>query len=176
VSEEPEDGRSGPPPVRAGTQDAWLAANIRDARSRAGMSQGEIGRRMKELGWPWSQQTVARTEDGTRKVGAGEAAALARILSSTVDRLLMPGRQASLMALLDTTTARALSAWEQASDWGSELLAAQRQLAVTLREAAASEFAGDPRVAALVAEAERAMTLTPESAAADARAQKGGEP
>jgi len=174
VSEEPEG--SGPGQFRAGTQDAWLAANVRDARNRVGMSQGELGRRMKALGWPWSQQTVARTEDGARKVSAGEAAAVAGIFSTSVDRLLMPGRQASLLALLDAVTARALTAWEEAAEWGGELLAAQRQLAVTVKEAAASEFAADPRVIALVAEAEHAMTLTPEGAAAAARGQEEGRP
>ena len=175
MSEEPEDGEPGPPPIRAGTEDSWLAANVRDARIRAGLSQGELGRRMKDLGWPWSQQTVARTEDGKRKLSAGEAAAIARILSATVDRLLMPGRQASLMALLDAATGRAATAWEAIAEWTDDLLAAQRQLAVTLKEALASEYAADPRVAALIAEGEHAMTLTPESAAADAREQEGGQ-
>lgn len=175
MSEEPEDEAPEPPPIRAGTQDAWLAANIRDARIRAGMSQGELGRRMKELDWPWSQQTVARTEDAARKVGAAEAAAIARIMSTTVDRLLMPGREASLMSLLDVTTGRVLTAWERAVDWGSELLTAQWHLAGTLEDAAASEFAADPRVAGLIAEGKQAMTLTPESAAAYIREQKGDE-
>lgn len=171
MSAEPEDGE-GEPQVRAGTVDAWLAENIRDTRTRAGMSQGELARRMKELGWPWSQQSVARTEDGRRKVGAGEVAAVARILEVTVDRLLMPGRQASLMGLLDAAIARADTAWEEAAGWSAELLTAQRHLSGHLSRAAASGFAADPRVAALIAEARRAMALTPEGAAKSAREQE----
>lgn len=156
----PEETESGPPPLKAGVEDAWLAENIREARESLKMSQGELARRMRDLDYRWWQQTVRRVEEGTRNVVAGEAAALARILGTSVTRLMMPGRKASTIALLDTGTARAGEAWEQVESWTAALAAAQRQLARTVAETEEGEFADDPEVAGALADARQALGLT----------------
>lgn len=163
-SQDTEGTEGGSPPLKAGVEDAWLAGNIREARKRARMSQGELARRMAELGWPWHQQTVRRAEDGSRKIIAGELQALARILGMRADRLMMPGREASAMALLERSVNSAQDAWEQIARWAESLSAAQRQLALTVSETEAADFRDSPAIAELLREAREALGLTAESA------------
>lgn len=165
--EEPEEAEPGIPLIKAGVEDARLAENVREHRQRLGWSQGELARRMSDLGWPWHQQTTRRVEDGGRKVSAGEAAALARILGTTVARLMMPGRQASIAYLLDTFTARAHEAYGQVAAWTASLEAARRQLAHTVGEAKASPWAEAPQIADLVRAASEACGLDPGDALAE---------
>jgi transcriptional regulator with XRE-family HTH domain len=163
--EEPQE--DGALVIKAGVEDANLAANVREGRQRAGMSQGELARRMKAAGWPWHQQTTRRVEEGSRQVGAGEAAALARILGTTVTRLLMPGRKASLAYLLDMAAGRAREAHEQVASWTASLEAARRQLSVTIAEALESPYAESPEIAGLIREAQAAAGLDPRDAVAE---------
>ena len=78
----------------AGLVDERFATNIREERQRQKLSQGELARRMAQLGFPYYQQTIRRIEEGRRKVSVGEAEALARIFGTSVDRLTWPGRVA----------------------------------------------------------------------------------
>lgn len=171
-----EDADNGAAGFRAGVEDDWLAANVRESRARLGLSQGEVARRMADLGWPWYQQTVRRIEEGSRRAGAGEAKALARIFGTTVDRLMMPGREASAGALLETRTARAYGAWEQISGATASLAAAQRQLSLTAGVAVA-DFPESPLIGRLLGEARRALALTAEGAVKHGKAagEDGGE-
>lgn len=163
--EESAEGEGPPvPQIRAGAEDRNLAGNVRDLRERLGISQGELARRMADLGWPWHQQTTRRVEDGSRKVSAGEAAALARILGTSVTRLMMAGRQASLAYLLDSFTGRAHEAYGQVAAWTAQLQAARGHLARTAREAKASPWATAPEMAALIREAAAACGLDPQDA------------
>lgn len=165
--EELAKSEGGPPPIRAGVEDEWLAANVRERRTALGLSQGEIARRMADLGWPWYQQTVRRIEQGSRKAVAGEAQALARILGTTVDRLMMPGREASIAGLLEMKTHSAIDAWENIAGWTASLEAAQHHLAHTIAEAEGSPYRDSPLVAGLLTEARQVLALTAESAIAD---------
>lgn len=167
LQEKAEEPEGGPPPIRAGVEDDWLAANVRERRVRLGLSQGEIARRMADLGWPWYQQTVRRIEDGSRRAGAGEAKALARILGTTVDRLMMPGREASAAGLLEMAAQNAHDAWENISGWTGVLTAAQREL--RLISAEAEPYRDSPLITGLLREAREALKLTPESAVEDGR-------
>jgi transcriptional regulator with XRE-family HTH domain len=170
---EPEtEEQAGPPPVHAGVDDDRFAANVREMRSRLGISQGELARRMSDLGWPWYQQTVRRTEEGGRKVAVGEAKALARIGGTTVDRLTLPSREASAASMLESGAGRAFGAHEQIAAWTNDLMAAQWHLAGTISEAERSEFAGTPLIARLLAEARNALALVPEDAVAAARRER----
>lgn len=170
--EKAEETEGGPPPIRAGVEDGWLAANVREMRGSLGLSQGEIARRMSDLGWPWYQQTVRRIEDGTRKAGAGEAKALARILGTSVDRLMMPGREASSAGLLERAMGPALRAWEEISGWTAELEAAQHRLALTIDQIERGEYRDSPLVARLLGEARKALGLTAESAVRHGREEQ----
>lgn len=178
--QEPEDTEGGAPILKAGIEDAWLAENIRERRlsfrmpdGKIKMPQGELARRMADLGWPWSQQTTRKVEDGTRKVAAGEAAALARIFGTSVDRLMMPGREASAAALLERTVHRALEAWEQVSSWTGALDGAQRQLSLTVAETERSAFRDSPLIAGLLDEAREALKLTADDAVKDGLEDQG---
>ena len=159
-----EDAEAGPPPLPAGLADERFAANIREERERQGKSQADIARLMRERGWSYHPQTVQRIEAGHRKVSVGEAEALARILSTTVDRLTWPGRAASTAAFLDQVTARAESAWEQIAAWTATLLWAQHQLRTSVAEAERAQFHGSDKIREIVREARSALEMTPEAA------------
>ncbi|MBD8205528.1 helix-turn-helix transcriptional regulator [Microbacterium sp. CFBP 8790] len=62
------------------TSDAAFAQWIKEARSRAGLSQEELARRMRDRGHDFQQQTVYKLERGARRVSIGEAVALADAL------------------------------------------------------------------------------------------------
>lgn len=157
----------GPPRTPAGLADERFAANVRELRERNDMSQADLAREM--TNWRWYPQTVHRVEAGQRKVSVGEAKALAEILHTTVDRLTWPGREASAAALLDTTTARAESAYEQIAAWTASLLWAQHQLSATVADEERAGYLGSARIRELVQSARGAMKLTPEQAIADGR-------
>lgn len=125
---------------------------------------------MAERGWPYHPQTMQRIEGGHRKVSVGEAEALARILSTTMERLTWPGQMASAASLLDTFTGRAEEACAQIARWTSTLLFAQRQLATTVTEAEAGGLHGSEQIRVLVGEARDAMAVTPEEALSAGRA------
>jgi transcriptional regulator with XRE-family HTH domain len=156
-----EAGEDHPPDVRAGIADERFAVNFRHERERHGLSQGEVARRMAALGWPYYQQTVARIEEGKRKASVGEAEALARIVKTTADRLTMPSLEASLTTLLNATIARVVAAYEEVGQRTTALLAAQRQLTLSVDEAQAAKYCGSPLVRKLSDEARQVITLDP---------------
>jgi transcriptional regulator with XRE-family HTH domain len=53
---------------------------LRAARQSQGMTQLDLADQMAELGFPWSQPTVARVERGRRPLSLAEAHALLDIL------------------------------------------------------------------------------------------------
>jgi hypothetical protein len=69
------------------------------------MSQGELARQMSARGWPYYPQTVHRLERGQRKIGFGEAAEIAAILGTSIDRLAWAGPEADAVEILDSSTA-----------------------------------------------------------------------
>lgn len=166
MTEEKEETGDGPPPYPAGTEDAWLAENIRDTRERTEpkMSQGELARRMEALGWPWWQQTVRRVEEGSRKLTPGEASAVARILGTSLARLMMPGREASAIDLLDRGTGAVIDAHEQIAGWTESLAGAQENLARSVAETEAAGLGASAPLSGPLREARDALGLTAESA------------
>jgi transcriptional regulator with XRE-family HTH domain len=171
-SGEPADGSEEAPPVEpAGLADERFATNIREERERQKKSQGELARQMAERGFPYYQQTVRRIEDGRRKVSVGEAKALADILETTMERLTWPGRAASSAAMLDMTTARGLSGWDQIAAGTRELLYAQYQLEVSIAEAERAGYYGSEKVRLITDEARAVMDLMPEDAVAQGRSE-----
>ena len=66
---------------------AELAANIRAARSRAGMSQKSLAARMRELGFGWQYQTLGKVENDSRPLLAAELLGLALALGVTLPYL-----------------------------------------------------------------------------------------
>jgi hypothetical protein len=67
-----------------------LGRNISAARGRLQMRQTGTAERMRALGFPWQQQTVAATEKGKRRVTAEEILALSVALETTMFALMAP--------------------------------------------------------------------------------------
>ena len=67
-----------------------VAANIRAARARLGITQAQLAARMRDLGHDWYQQTAGATERGDRRATAEEIAALALCLDTLPDVLTLP--------------------------------------------------------------------------------------
>jgi transcriptional regulator with XRE-family HTH domain len=72
--------------------DEWrrtIAANIRAERARAGISQDDVARQMRDLGFPaWQRGTVSLAEQAKRRVTCDEAIGLAWILKTNISTLL----------------------------------------------------------------------------------------
>jgi hypothetical protein len=66
------------------------SANIRAARARLGITQAQVARRMRQLGYGWYPQTCGLVERTQRPLLADELAALALVLETTVDVLALP--------------------------------------------------------------------------------------
>lgn len=63
------------------TPEERLAVRIRQRRTSLLLSQAELAARMSELGQPWHQTTVAKTERAERELRYPELVALAQVLS-----------------------------------------------------------------------------------------------
>lgn len=131
---EPQQADDNPPQAAAGVIDEWVAWNIRIRRENLGWSQADLAGKMAALGWKYHPQTVHRIESGQRKVTIGEAEALARIFSTTVDRLTWPDMATHTAAWLGVFTARADAAFEQIVTQARELLFDREHLERALAE------------------------------------------
>ncbi|WEG10431.1 helix-turn-helix transcriptional regulator [Microbacterium horticulturae] len=79
-----------------------FAENLRTLREQKGVSQSEIARRLDREGWPgFHQTTISRVEKGERTLSIGEAAAVAEMLGSSLDRMMDPPEGVEQAALLD---------------------------------------------------------------------------
>jgi transcriptional regulator with XRE-family HTH domain len=58
-----------------------VGANVRWFRKAAGVSQSELAQRLAERGFPFSQTTVVKTEQGVRPLKFEEAVAISEILA-----------------------------------------------------------------------------------------------
>ncbi|MBP1241719.1 hypothetical protein ABID92_000453 [Frigoribacterium sp. PvP120] len=74
--------------------DELIGRNV--LRLRGDRSQKDVADAMREFGYPWSQTTVWKVEQGTRSLRLHEADALARVLGSTRASLTMSSREAEL--------------------------------------------------------------------------------
>jgi transcriptional regulator with XRE-family HTH domain len=77
------------------TPDERFALNLRILREREGLSQSALAEAMSERKHAWHQQTVAKVEAAARPLRLAEAADLADILRTTLDRLLWTGPEAN---------------------------------------------------------------------------------
>jgi transcriptional regulator with XRE-family HTH domain len=134
--DEPEQADDKDPtgPAQAGVIDEWVAWNIRIRRENLGWSQADLGKEMTALGWKWYPQTVHRVESGQRKVTIGEAEALARIFSTTVDTLTWPDMVTHTAAWFGVFISRADAAFEQIAAQARELLFDREHLERALTE------------------------------------------
>lgn len=167
-----DEDSEGPPRTPAGLADERFAAQVRERRERAKMSQADLAKEMSAVGWPWYPQTVHRIENGTRKVSVGEAKSLAEIFGTIVDRLTWPGKEASAAGLLLMFTVRAEDAWRQVASWTSTLRHAQKQLSGTLASVERDGYFGSDEIRELAEEARNAIGLTAEGAVTEANREE----
>ncbi|MFI2702871.1 helix-turn-helix transcriptional regulator [Cellulosimicrobium composti] len=78
-------------------EDAAFAESVKRLRERKGWSQGELARRLQDVGWEnFHQTTVSRIEKGERPVRLSEARALANALDSSVGDMVQSGELGEL--------------------------------------------------------------------------------
>jgi transcriptional regulator with XRE-family HTH domain len=127
---------------------------------------------MAALGWKYSPQTVNRVEHGQRKVGIGEAEALARIFGVTVDALTWPDMATHTAAWLGVFTARADAAFEQIAAQTQELLFDREHLERALAEIDLRGKGATEGAAEAIDEARSVLeNADPEQAITEGRAQ-----
>lgn len=78
---------AGPLPV-PDTPEGRLSLRIRRLRTQRLLSQAQLAGRMSELGQPWHQTTVAKTERAERELRYPELLALAEVLDVPISELL----------------------------------------------------------------------------------------
>jgi transcriptional regulator with XRE-family HTH domain len=128
------DGEEPAALASAGIIDEWVAWNVRLRREGLGWSQADLSAKMAALGWKYHPQTVHRIESGQRKVTIGEAEALARIFSTTVDSLTWPDMVTHTAAWFGVFIGRADAAFEQIVTQARELLFDREHLERALAE------------------------------------------
>jgi transcriptional regulator with XRE-family HTH domain len=149
--------------------DANIAANVRAYREARGISQEDLAGQLAETGFPFSQATIWKIENGQRPVKAAELAALADALEvrSAMTLTRQPDNTRHLIDL-QQAAARASSVWHQVKDAATEYLDAQINLLVAAYEAR--------EAGVTVTELETAwLTTTPEEAVIQARVDSDDE-
>lgn len=161
-------------PASAGIIDEWVAWNIRLRREGLGMSQADLAVKMAALGWKYHPQTVHRVESGQRKVTIGEAEALARIFSTTVDSLTWPDMVTHTAAWFGVFTGRADAAFEQIVTQARELLFDREHLERALAETERLGIGGQDGVREVIEDARSVLdNSSPERAVEVARGEYG---
>jgi len=149
--------------------DANIATNVRAYREARGVSQEDLAARLAEAGFPFSQATVWKVENGQRPVKAAELAALADVLEirGAMSLTLRPDTARHLIDLQEAG-ARASAIWHQVKDAAAEYLDAQLNLLVAAYEAREAGIT--------VTELETAwLSTTPEEAVIQARVDSEDE-
>ena len=145
--------------------DANIAANVRARREALGISQEDLGERLAEAGFPFSQATIWKIENGHRPVRAAELAALADALGehSAMSLTWRPDTGQRLVDLRQAI-AHAYTTWHQAKGAAAEYLEAQLELAVMAHLAR--------KAGIIVTEMDVSwLAITPEEAVFEARAE-----
>jgi hypothetical protein len=97
---------------------------MRVLRKRKDLSQAALAAAMAARGHPWHQQTVVRAESAARVLPFTEAADLAEILGTTLDRLTRPSGEAQAVESLDAAGWSVVVAHEAIAAGVTALLAA----------------------------------------------------
>lgn len=117
-----------------------LGENVRAIREARGLSQDDLAREMTDRGWQYYQSTVYKIEHGERKVSFGEAADLAAILGTSLDRFAWTGAEANEQAMVNDAVATLRGRWEEAAGAASALLAARARAERILAMSAGSKY------------------------------------
>ena len=119
--------------------DEVVAANVRELRSAAGLSQAALAQQMRERGHDhWHQTTVSRVESARQGLRLGDVAALNEILRGNVLQgapMFSPENQEAALARLDhlfyeLLDAELISLEDRASGIANDVRALRERLAV----------------------------------------------
>jgi transcriptional regulator with XRE-family HTH domain len=149
---------------------ARIGGNIRAARERRGLSQRDVAAEMTaRIHGDWQQPTVNKVEHGHRKLSLIEAAAIAAILDTTIDRLLWLRGEDAVVATTEEAIGRLRQAWQDMSDATLRLARARAAGERALADAKASKYNRARDTAAVLEE--EIESQTPEAALTDGRAR-----
>jgi transcriptional regulator with XRE-family HTH domain len=155
----------------SGNADELLAWNLRMLREQAGISQDALAAAMTERGHKWYQSTVYRVESGKQTVRFGEAAALAAILGTAMDRFTWASHEAMGVELVTGRARKVRESARSAADAIVVLLAALTVAERVLAQTAENPY---PRVQEARRELARDMGLYGvEGAVAEGKRQFG---
>jgi transcriptional regulator with XRE-family HTH domain len=160
-----------------------LADNARAARARAKLTQQSTAAHMRLLGCRWHFQTVGNVERGDRPLSAYEVAALAIVLGTTAEVLILPPPDVPLVSFSEQVIpSQRVAALDDSVSWDGDTIKVtaptetyrpvdQRRAAMAAMEAAWEKLrqveAGD---------ATWAPPHSDDLGAADIRPQRPGEP
>lgn len=146
----------------AETADERFAENFRKRRELLRLSQTDVAEKMTERGFAFHQQTVAKIERGTRRVGIGEATELANILDLDISALLMPTDVAMTERHLYGDRKKIEKLYEQIIETSIEVIRHQFRLQGSIRRA--EKFTQHARIRRAISYASRALDMTPDRA------------
>jgi transcriptional regulator with XRE-family HTH domain len=116
--------------------DAYIAANVRAYREARGISQEDLAGRLAEVGFPFSQATIWKIENGQRPLKATEMVAIADALEIRgAMALTFQPDAASHLISLQQAKAHAGASWHAIKDAATSYLKAQIDLVFTARAA-----------------------------------------
>lgn len=148
--------------------DANIAANVRAFREARGISQEDLAARLAEAGFPFSQATIWKIENGRRPVKSAEQVALADALEADPWTLTRRPETGKHLLNLKQANNRAYVAWHQVKVAASEYIDAQYDLVIAAHDAR--------KAGIVVAEWQVTwLTVTPEEAVIDARLEEADE-
>ena len=99
-----------------------IGRNVSAARGRLQMPQSALAERMRALGFPWKQQTVAVVEKDKRRATAEEILGLALALETTVARLMGADEEESQVKLPGGQVLGAVTVERLAGRWSQRPL------------------------------------------------------
>lgn len=138
-----------------------FARNMQKLREHRGWSQSELARKMVDAGWSnYNQMTVSRTEKGERPIRLSEARALAKVFTTTVERMTYSDERIDVGIAIK----EAADAYFKLREATGAFLAAQNRL-VTQAESAMA--LGQNMDREEIDEVEEWLTVLPESAIND---------
>ncbi len=143
------------------TPDERFAESFRKRREMLGLSQSEVAEKMTERGFACHQQTIAKVERGARSVRIGEAQALAAIVETSVDYLMMPTDAAIYDRLLITERSKSKRLYEALVENTSDLLKLQMELHSAIEKA---KEVGGERIEKSIRLATERLAFTPDRA------------
>lgn len=91
-------------------RDIAIGATVGRLRRSAGMTQTDLAKAMRKLGWAWTQPATAKVELGKRPLRAAEASDLAMIFRVSVTTILASPLADTLNSLAFTTAMKASEA------------------------------------------------------------------